>query len=76
MLSHRVVPIKYRNKCLIFSYYGARRDTYISCKADEDTKCYWVESYGMFGAYCHEFKYGYIKCLRSIKIKVIGDYYA
>ena len=64
MRSRSIVPIKYRNKCLIFSYYNEKRDTCIYCEADKYTKHYWVECGGMFGAYCHEFKYGYIKCLR------------
>ena len=66
MLSHKIVPIKYRNKCLIFSYYGERRDCYILCKADEDLKSYYA-SCGCWGAYCHEFKFGYIKCMNYMK---------
>ena len=64
MRSYKIVPISYINRDLIFSYYGARGDTYISCKADEDTGHYWVTCGCIFSAYCHEFKFGYIKCLR------------
>lgn len=66
MRSHKIVPIKYKNKCLIFSHYKEKKDHYISCKVNENAKSYYVGC-GCWGAYCIEFRYGYIKCVNFIQ---------
>lgn len=66
MRSNKIVPIKYRNKCLIFSFYNERGECYVLCSKEEDLKSYYTKC-SCWSAYCHEFKYGYSECMNYMK---------